>query len=379
MERILFLYLDTGSGHVTTARILKSKVAEMAQQMGAQANKPVETLLLNAFSPKQKCAHVIWEEGYRFSTAFDRGIYSLFYDVNLIPAVLRLTTALVGWHTAPYLEKAIRRERITHIVCTHFAAVPAAWKASHVVGQKAGRDIPVTVVVTDPFSAHPAWFIVKEARYVVFSEEMRRYALTQGAKDVTVWPFVLGEQYKLGQGEPDINKSVNPAFNVLVTGGGEGLPGMVPLIREFLRRTDLAPVHVTIVCGHDRVAKKRIAALLARYPKAPVTLHGYVHNMPELLAGADCVVCKAGPLMVMEALALRKPLIVSTYIHGQERGNVRFIVDSGAGWFIQRPDAIWRKIAALAAAPDTLRSTVKRIEELNIRPDTEGLARYLLS
>jgi processive 1,2-diacylglycerol beta-glucosyltransferase/1,2-diacylglycerol 3-beta-galactosyltransferase len=127
------------------------------------------------------------------------------------------------------------------------------------------------------------------------------------------------------------------------------------------------------------LAQKRIAALLALYPKAPVELHGYVHNMPELLAGADCVVCKAGASLVMEALALHKPLIVSTYIHGQEKGNVRFIVDRGAGWFIQRPKAIWRKIAALAAAPDTLRATVRRIEELNIRPDTDALARYLLS
>jgi processive 1,2-diacylglycerol beta-glucosyltransferase/1,2-diacylglycerol 3-beta-galactosyltransferase len=81
----------------------------------------------------------------------------------------------------------------------------------------------------------------------------------------------------------------------------------------------------------------------------------------------------------MEALAAHKPLIVSTYIHGQERGNMRFVVDSGAGWFIQRPEAIWRKIAALTAAPDTLTAAVQRIEKLNIRPDTAALARYLLS
>jgi 1,2-diacylglycerol 3-beta-galactosyltransferase len=46
---------------------------------------------------------------------------------------------------------------------------------------------------------------------------------------------------------------------------------------------------------------------------------------------ADFIVCKAGGLIVTEALACGVPPLLYEALPGQEAGNARFVVESGAG------------------------------------------------
>jgi UDP-N-acetylglucosamine:LPS N-acetylglucosamine transferase len=62
--------------------------------------------------------------------------------------------------------------------------------------------------------------------------------------------------------------------------------------------------------------------------------------MQDLLNIADCVITKGGASTVMEVLAVGKPVIFSTFIRGQELGNVLYVVQNGAGWYIRKPGAI---------------------------------------
>ncbi|MDR3284521.1 MAG: hypothetical protein LBS97_05025 [Treponema sp.] len=369
-ERILLLYLNTGSGHITPARIL-------AGALESQGN--VKAFLENGFSSGQYFARSLFEQGYHFSSMYARSCYSLFYDINTIPPFLKLTTALVNWHTAPYIEHLIRKHRITRIVCMHFALAPAAWHAV----QQVNPGIPFFVIVTDPFTAHPSWFIVKRARYIVFSQELRQKILRDyGIRDCTVFPFILKPEFRGIQGAGHVSGSRNnQAFSVLIAGGGEGLPDMVPLVRYFLKqaaRDERPAFKFTAVCGRNSGAHRRIAGLCRRFPGAALTVHGYVRNMPELLSQADCVITKAGASLIMEALAYRKPIIISTFIHGQELGNVRFVVQNSAGWFIQKPEGIYRKISELSDNPAYRQAVVRNIAALDIRPDLEKICGYVL-
>jgi len=51
----------------------------------------------------------------------------------------------------------------------------------------------------------------------------------------------------------------------------------------------------------------------------------------------DFVVCKAGGLIVTEALACGLPLMLIDVIEGQETGNAEFVVDNGAGDIARMP------------------------------------------
>jgi 1,2-diacylglycerol 3-beta-galactosyltransferase len=64
------------------------------------------------------------------------------------------------------------------------------------------------------------------------------------------------------------------------------------------------------------------------------------------MAASEFVVTKAGPNTIMEAFATGIPVLITHFVPGQEEGNVRFVVENGAGAYADRPD----EIAAIASS-----------------------------
>ena len=58
------------------------------------------------------------------------------------------------------------------------------------------------------------------------------------------------------------------------------------------------------------------------------------------MAACDCIVTKAGPGTIAEALISGLPIVLSGFIPGQEEGNVPYVVDNGVGEYNADPDAI---------------------------------------
>ena len=82
---------------------------------------------------------------------------------------------------------------------------------------------------------------------------------------------------------------------------------------------------IAIVCGKDAFMKKNIERMAKRYPNKTIHVYGFIDFMFELMNISDIIVSKGGPATVLEALMLEKPLIVSQYVFGQEKGNVDFV------------------------------------------------------
>jgi processive 1,2-diacylglycerol beta-glucosyltransferase/1,2-diacylglycerol 3-beta-galactosyltransferase len=134
---------------------------------------------------------------------------------------------------------------------------------------------------------------------------------------------------------------------------------------------------LTVVCGRDRLSYGVLSRLAKKTPSL-LTVHGYVRDMPDLIQKSDCVVTKAGASLTMEVLALRKPLIISTYIHGQELGNVRYVTRNGAGWFIQKPADIYRKLLRLAQDPSCAARAAENARKLGVSGGAEAVAAYIM-
>jgi 1,2-diacylglycerol 3-beta-galactosyltransferase len=94
---------------------------------------------------------------------------------------------------------------------------------------------------------------------------------------------------------------------------------------------------VVVICGRNREMEERLAA---RQWPIPVVVKGFVDNMPDWMAACDCVVTKAGPGTIAEALISGLPILLSGYIPGQEEGNLPYVVDNGVGEYNTDPAAI---------------------------------------
>ena len=82
--------------------------------------------------------------------------------------------------------------------------------------------------------------------------------------------------------------------------------------------------------------------------------------MDEHMAAADCLVTAAGPGTIMEASTRGLPCLLSSFLPGQEAGNVPFVVDQGFGAFPSASPPTSRTVAGWLDDPPKLRRCAPR-------------------
>ncbi len=212
-------------------------------------------------------------------------------------------------------------------------------------------DIPFVTVVTDLSTAHPLWFHPKVTACFVASDFTYELALKAGipSEHLHLYGLPIRPAFaRPSSPRPVLRTQLSMDINlpaVLLVGGGEG----VGPVEEIAHQTALALSQdggargqIVIVCGRNRALSER---LRARDWPVPTIINGFVENMPDWMAACDCVVTKAGPGTIAEALISGLPLILSGFIPGQEEGNVPYVVDNGVGAYSTDPKEIAATVA----------------------------------
>jgi len=78
---------------------------------------------------------------------------------------------------------------------------------------------------------------------------------------------------------------------------------------------------------------------------------GFVSNMAEYMVAADVLVTKAGPGTIAEAAAVGLPVMVTSFLPGQEAGNVDIVLNAGFGDYCEEPETIALEIACWLQEP----------------------------
>ena len=99
--------------------------------------------------------------------------------------------------------------------------------------------------------------------------------------------------------------------------------------------------------------------------------------MPALMNIADCIISKSGPATIMESLSLRKPLILSNYVRGQELGNVLFVKLNNVGWYLPKVLSAVKKTEELLSGK--IQFSQKNIEALNIKNGVKDIAHFIMT
>jgi 1,2-diacylglycerol 3-beta-galactosyltransferase len=98
-------------------------------------------------------------------------------------------------------------------------------------------------------------------------------------------------------------------------------------------------------------------------------VQGFVTNMSEWMAACDCIITKAGPGTIAEAMIRGLPMLLFDFIAGQEVGNVSFVVENGAGTYCEEPKDIAKIIADwFGSKADELREMAANARKL-AQPD----------
>lgn len=372
-QRIGFLYLQTGGGHISGTKALTAYLAEK------YSNETV-CLSKNGFKKENRGFRVFFEKGYAITSNYFELGYVAFYQLTKSQTILSSLEYLLRPFIVKNLVEFIKTENITKLVCLHEILIPFA----RIAINRVNPAIPLISLVMDPFTAHPSWFYEKDTELIVFSEKLRKEALTNYGFDpirVHHFPLMLSrsfdKRYSIEEKIAAKEKHGIPLDKkiLLMVGGGEGLKSTLHLVRSFiLQRCD---AQLIVICGKNKILKTQLEILINTLQIKHIKVLGFVTCMPDFINIADCVITKSGPATVMETLAAGKPLILASYVRGQELGNMLYVVNNQLGWYITKPRKIIAKAKEIMANEALLRETNARIDNIRIENGLKPIADFI--
>ncbi len=339
---LLFLIADTGGGHRAAATAVshyleRTHPGEFAVEIVdpfATASPRLLGSTASLYGPLIQ--HAPWFWGGLFHVTNSRAMVRAAEVVlrSVDPAIERLMTALepaavVSFH--PLLNRAAVRAR-RHL----------------------GLRMPLVTAITDLVDVHTFWASPDVDLVIVPSpgglDRCRRNRVPADRLVQVGLPVDAGFTDKSSDPESRrarrIQLGLDPdRFTVLVCSGADGSGDLVRRAR-VLARSGL-DISLVVICGRNQRARDSLAGLRDRWER-PVTVHGFVTNMSEWMTASDIVVTKAGPGTIAEALCAGLPLLITWYLPGQERGNMEWLIDTGAGRYVPGDAELVDEVAELA-------------------------------
>jgi 1,2-diacylglycerol 3-beta-galactosyltransferase len=347
---LLFLVSDTGGGHRSAARAVHQALDQAYP--GSFAPVIYDPLLGPDAPFLLRCLARLYGPAIRLTP----WLWGLLWRSFNSPRTLRWSRGTVLRPVYRIVAGAVQAIKPAVIVAFHpFATDPAARAASFSAPQ--ARAI---TVVTDLVTAHLSWRDAAAHRIIVPSAPLRHSCHMDdiGEERCTEIGLPVAAEFAqppLGNVE---RRALQQAlglhggrFVVLLTGGAEGSGGLYRRAAAILRRTE--EFDVAVICGRNEVLRRRLLRL-ARRAGGRLTVKGFVDNMADWLRCADVVVGKAGPGTIAEAACCATPLLLTSYVPGQEQGNAEFVVSAGAGRSVPRPRDMVADLTWLREHPDAV-------------------------
>ncbi|HEX4255291.1 MAG TPA: glycosyltransferase [Streptosporangiaceae bacterium] len=359
---LLFLTADTGGGHRNAAQAVGHALnlaypgrfaPALCDPLGGPGSARLLRWVTGLYGPVIRLAPWLWGAVY----------YTC--DSRLAMGVLRRTLLRLADRTA---ADAVKAHRPAAIVSFHPLTGPAAVAARDL----AAPGVPVVTVVTDLVSLHASWRYADVDLTIAPAACAARHRPSPGpdqvrwavagppvTRDLRTGPLRDGERAAL-------RRSLGLASSglvVLLTGGGEGSGGLARRAAAIVRR--FADVQVVVVCGRNAALKRRLERLATR-SGGRLTVTGFVHDMADWLRCSDLVVTKAGPGTIAEATCCGTPLLLTSHVPGQEKGNAEFVTGAGAGRRVTGVRPLIAEIGRLRqdrAAVEAMRSASARLAQ----------------
>ncbi|KAL2929759.1 Monogalactosyldiacylglycerol synthase 2 chloroplastic [Bienertia sinuspersici] len=207
------------------------------------------------------------------------------------------------------------------------------------------KKVIFVTVITDLNSCHRTWFHPGVNRCYCPSEEVAKRASLDGLEDSQIEVFGLPVRPSfaraiLSKDDLRVELKMDPNLPaVLLMGGGEGMgpvkkTAMALAESLFDKQLEKSIGQLIIICGRNRTLASTLESLEWQIP---VKVRGFEKQMEKWMGACDCIITKAGPGTIAEALIRGLPIILNDYIPGQEKGNVPYVVENGAGVFTRSP------------------------------------------
>jgi 1,2-diacylglycerol 3-beta-galactosyltransferase len=348
---ILILFSDTGGGH-------RSAAEAIIEALDLEYPGRYTTEMVDFFKEYAPPPFNTAPATYAHMADFPN-VWGLGYHLSNSPRRVR-AMAIMAW---PYIRRAAYQLVEDH-PCDLYLSVHPIINAPLLNALRRNKK-PFITVVTDLVSTHAFWFNRKADLVIVPSEPARQNGLSLGLRDDQLRHYGLPVSDRFCQpigNKEDLRKRLgwkngNPI--VLMVAGGDGM-GPMHITAEAINESGLE-VSMVLVAGRNQRLKTRLESVNWN---CPVRIYGYSNQMPDFMRAADVLITKAGPGTISEAFIAGLPIILYSYMPGQEDGNIDYVVKEGAGVWAPRPDLVVSALRHWIEDPVAIKAAIKACQRL---------------
>ncbi len=338
---LVFLFSDTGGGHRSAAQAI---IGALEHGYPGQITYEMVDIFRDFAPPLLDRIPDIYPPLSRRPRLLGQ-IFHLSDDPRRIRRILKI----IWPYIRPSLNRLIFERPADLFISVHpLINVPLG----HAL-EKTGSKTPWVTVVTDLVTAHTTWFCPQASLIVVPTENAYQVGLKCGISPdrMKVVGLPVAKEFSQRDCIPrEIRARLGWPLDdpvILLMGGSEGV-GQLEAIATAIDEAGLA-VTLVIVAGRNKALKQHLEG---RPWKTPTKVYGFVQAMPDFMQAASILLTKAGPGTISEAISSGLPVILYGRLNGSEDGNVRYIVDHGAGIWAPRADLVVANLIRWLEHPD---------------------------
>jgi 1,2-diacylglycerol 3-beta-galactosyltransferase len=320
-KRILILYAQAGFGHRSAAQAIATALQESyGERVVVEVVNPMD-------SPRTPAPIRNAQNDYDQFVRQMPDLYKFTYDLSDTTISARVMERVMTVTLFESVRDIIKRFQPDAIVTTYQNYLYPL-DAQFLISRK---HIPLITVVTDLTLVHRLWFDAISDWTLVPTDAVRNQAIDLGldAERVRVTGIAVHPRLATDVGDRDELCAEfgwrSDRVTVLAV-GSKRVPHLLDTL-NVLNHSGL-PLQLIAIAGGDT---ETYDALRATDWHVPAYIYNYVDNLQVMIRAADCMVTKAGGLIVSESLAAGLPILLVDVIEGQETGNARYVVDGGAG------------------------------------------------
>lgn len=330
MKRIVILTADAGFGHRSAANAVAAALNEMhAHECHVSILNPLDDKRAPFFLRDS-------QSDYDKVITNLPDLYKLGYDFSdaTVPSVL--VDSALSVLLFEVMRDMLKKHRPDAIITTYPLFQSPLIAATSVTTSAA----PILTVITDLVSAHRLWFNDDVDACLAPTEAVVELASEYGISaekihltGIPVHPDFVKEKRRSVEIRRELGWHADlPTFLAV---GSRRVERLLETLNVFNHYG--MPLQLAIVAGKD---KDLLRAVEENEWHVPVKLYEYVDCIAPLMHAADAVICKAGGLIVTEALATGTPLMLINALPGQETGNADYVIKNNAGDLVKEPPQV---------------------------------------
>jgi len=377
--KLLILYARSGGGHESAAKAIRN-------QVHSRYGDTVEVELLDIFSDSPKWVQWTFSQGYVLLVEKLFPIWALLTMLWKVRVFASLSGYLISLHAKKIIQKTIHQFAPDKVISTYIFGAEIA----NQIFKKNDSPIRTQVIVTEIFKPPSIWFLNKDNQYLVFSSIAKSVALQSqiSVQNIHLFDYFF-QEYQSNQAKITYIKkelgfitkdSVPSKPLVLIVGGGDSMPGGKAILQAILESQ--TSFDVAFVCGRNLKLKQSCELILDNFYNIggvrEVKILGFTEYLQELIDQATVVISKAGPATVLETLGHGKPIILSSYIWEQEKGNMEFVVNNQLGFYEPKPKELAKRLEFLLNNPKEIEKLTTNTQNLNLASGIGDLVKYLV-